>query len=193
MAPSGDSTRDRAPQTAGVRGDCRPRIPELRMSRPLITVFGATGAQGGGLAAAILGDPERRFALRAVTRRPDSPPALALAWAGAEVVAADLDDESSVRRAMRGAHGAFCTTSAWEHRSPERELRQAQGLARAAREAGVRHAVWTTLEDTRDFIPAREDGMAPSGARYNVPHYDVKGEANHAFVASGVPTTFLYT
>ena len=103
------------------------------MSRPLITVFGATGAQGGGLAAAILGDPERRFALRAVTRRPDSPAALALAWAGAEVVAADLDDGPSVRRAMRGAHGAFCTTSAWEHRSPERELRQAQGLARAAK------------------------------------------------------------
>jgi mono/diheme cytochrome c family protein len=163
------------------------------MTRPLITVFGATGAQGGGLAAAILGDPARRFALRAVTRRPDSPPAQALAQAGAEVVAADLDDEPSVRRAMRGAHGAFCMTSSWEHHSPERELRQAHHLARAVRDAGVRHAVWSTLEDTRDFVPAGAGPLAPAAGRFNVPCFDVKGEANHAFVASGVPMTFLYT
>src|SRR5262245_8436892 len=74
----------------------------------VITVFGATGAQGGGLARAILADPARRFRVRAVTRKPDSPAARALAAKGAEVVAADLDDAASVRRAMDGAHGAFC-------------------------------------------------------------------------------------
>ena len=158
----------------------------------LITVFGATGAQGGGLARAILADPERRFAVRAITRRPDSPAARALAAAGAEVVAADLDDRASLARAVDGAHGAFCVTNFWEHSSPEKELAQARAMASAAAAAGVRHVIWSTLEDTREFV-------APGGAmpillgKYNVPHYDAKGEANHAFTEAGVPTTLLYT
>ena len=157
-----------------------------------ITVFGATGAQGGGLARAILADPGRRFAVRAVTRRTASDAALALAQAGAEVVAADLDDPASVRRAMQGAHGAFCVTNFWEHFSPQRELEQARTLAAAAAAAGVRHVVWSTLEDTREVV---EPGgaMPVLGGRYNVPHFDAKGEANRAFVDSGVPTTLLYT
>src|SRR5512145_3194604 len=87
---------------------------EQCMSR-IITVFGATGAQGGGLARAILSDPARRFRLRAVTRKPSSPAALALAAAGAEIVATDLDDPASVRRAIESAHGAFYVTNFWEH------------------------------------------------------------------------------
>ncbi|HEY1130232.1 MAG TPA: NmrA family NAD(P)-binding protein, partial [Roseateles sp.] len=38
--------------------------------RPVIAVFGATGAQGGGLVRALLRDPWRRFAVRALTRQP---------------------------------------------------------------------------------------------------------------------------
>ncbi len=60
------------------------------MSKKIITVFGATGAQGGGLARAILADPKGEFAVRAVTRKPDSDSARAFATAGADVVAADL-------------------------------------------------------------------------------------------------------
>src|SRR5262245_37168104 len=81
---------------------------------PIITVFGATGAQGGGLARAVLADPGRRFRLRAVTRKPDSPAARALAANGADIVRADLDDAASVRGAMDGAYGAFCVTNFWE-------------------------------------------------------------------------------
>src|SRR5688500_20008251 len=98
-------------------------------STPIITVFGATGAQGGGLARAILADPQRRFRLRAVTRKPDSPVARQLAQAGAEVVTADLDDAPSVHRAMAGAHGAFCVTNFWEHFSPAKEIAQEIGRA----------------------------------------------------------------
>ena len=83
------------------------------MSKKLITIFGATGAQGGGLARAILAEPDGDFAVRAVTRKPDSNAAKALSQAGAEVVAADLDDAASVARAMQGAHGAFCVTNFW--------------------------------------------------------------------------------
>ena len=103
------------------------------MTDKVITVFGATGAQGGGLARAILEDRDGGFAVRAVTRHVDSDKARALSAAGAEVVAADLDDEASLVRAMRGAHGAFCVTNYWEHFSPGKELAQARILAQAAR------------------------------------------------------------
>jgi uncharacterized protein YbjT (DUF2867 family) len=158
----------------------------------IITVFGATGAQGGGLARAILADPQRRFALRAVTRKPESAAARALAQAGAEVVVADLDDIHAVRRAMAGAHGAFCVTNFWEHLSPDKELAQAHTMAQAARETGVLHVVWSTLEDTRELVPLGTRMPVLLG-RYNVPHYDAKGEANAAFFERGVPTTLLHT
>ena len=161
------------------------------MSR-IITVFGATGAQGGGLARAILADPQQRLRVRAVTRKPDSHAARALAQAGAHVIVADLDDAVSVRRAMEGAHGAFCVTNFWEHYSPQREVAQAHTMAQAALDAGVRHVVWSTLEDTREFITPGSRMPVLMG-KYNVPHFDGKGEANRAFIDRGVPTTLLYT
>lgn len=158
----------------------------------IITVFGATGAQGGGLARAILGDPQHRFALRAVTRKPESPAARALAAAGAEVVAADLDDIHAVRRSMAGAYGAFCVTNFWEHFSPDKEVAQARTMAQAARDNGLQHVIWSTLEDTREYV-APGTRMPMLLGRYNVPHYDGKGEANAAFFERGVPTTLLAT
>ncbi|HET9024988.1 MAG TPA: NmrA/HSCARG family protein [Burkholderiaceae bacterium] len=162
------------------------------MSR-IITVFGATGAQGGGLARTILSDPRRRFRLRAVTRKPESPAAVALKALGAEVVVADIDDATSVRRAMEGAHGAFCVTNFWEHFSADKEVAQAHAMAQAAIDAGVRHVIWSTLEDTREIVPVGSGRMPVLMGRYNVPHYDGKGEANAAFIDRGVPTTLLYT
>jgi uncharacterized protein YbjT (DUF2867 family) len=162
-------------------------------SRKTITVFGATGAQGGGLARAILDDSEGGFAVRAVTRNVDSDKARALAAAGAEVVAADLDDAASVQRAMQGAHGAYCLTNFWEHFSPEKELAQARNLAQGAKAAGVRHVIWSTLEDTRRKVPLDEPRMPTLMGNYKVPHFDAKGEADAFFRDAGVPTTFLLT
>jgi len=163
------------------------------MTDKLITVFGATGAQGGGLARAILEDRDGGFAVRAVTRHVDSDKARALSAAGAEVVAADLDDEASLVRAMRGAHGAFCVTNYWEHFSPGKELAQARNLAQAAKAAGIAHAIWSTLEDTRQRVPLSDDRMPTLMERYKVPHLDTKGEADAFFREAGVPTTFLRT
>lgn len=165
----------------------------MNTARRLITVFGATGRQGGGLARAILADPQRRFRVRAVTRKPESPAASALEQAGAEIVVADLDDDDSVLRAMQGAYGAFCVTSSWELMSPERELAQARRLADCAQLAQLAHVIWSTLEDTRDFVPADGARMPVLGGRYNVPHYDAKGEANAYFFERRVPVTLLYT
>jgi uncharacterized protein YbjT (DUF2867 family) len=163
------------------------------MSKPVITVFGATGAQGGGLARALLADSGRHFAVRAVTRKPNSAAAVELQRAGAEVVLADLDDGCSVQRAMEGAYGAFLVTNFWEHLSAQKELIQAHNLAAAAAQSGIRHAIWSTLEDTRDFIPADGTRMPVLQEQYNVPHFDAKGAANRLFKQLRVPVTFLYT
>ena len=161
--------------------------------RKIITVFGATGAQGGGLARAILEDRDGPFAVRAVTRDPASPAARRLAAAGAEVVAADLDDADAVARALEGAHGAYCVTFFWAHFSPERELAEARTMAQAARAAGVAHVVWSTLEDTRRWMSLDDPRMPTLMGRYKVPHFDAKGEADQFFRDAGVPTTFLLT
>jgi uncharacterized protein YbjT (DUF2867 family) len=162
-------------------------------SRKIIAVVGATGAQGGGLARSILADAGGEFAVRAITRDPQSDKARALAEAGAEVVAADLADVDSVRQAFEGAHGAYCVTFFWNHMSPDREREEARALATAARDARLQHVVWSTLEDTREWVPLSDPRMPTLQGRYKVPHFDVKGEADEFFRDSGVPTTFLLT
>jgi len=161
--------------------------------KKIIAVVGATGAQGGGLVRAILHDPSGGFAVRAITRDADSEAAQALAAQGAEVVAADVDDAESLRRAFDGAYGAYCVTFFWAHFSPEKEIAQAGNMARAAKDAGVEHVIWSTLEDTRRWVPLDDDRMPTLMGRYKVPHYDAKGESDHLFTDAGVPTTFLLT
>ena len=161
--------------------------------KKIIAVVGATGAQGGGLARAILADRNGGFGVRALTRKPDSEKAQALKNAGAEVVTADVDDPASVRRAFTGAYGAFCLTNYWEHFSPERELTQARNQAQAAKDAGLQHVIWSTLEDTRKWVPLEDDRMPTLMGKYKVPHFDAKGEADGIFRELGVPTTFLLT
>ncbi|MET8505219.1 NmrA/HSCARG family protein [Streptomyces sp. NPDC004787] len=163
--------------------------------KKIITVFGATGRQGGGLARAILAErgDDAEFSVRAVTRRPDAEPARELERLGAEIVRADLDDEESLEAAFEHAYGAFCVTNFWEHMSAEREIAQAGAMARAAAHAGVQHAIWSTLEDTRECVPLDDARMPVLQERYKVPHFDGKAEADHLFTDEGVPTTFLRT
>ena len=161
--------------------------------KKVIAVVGATGAQGGGLARAILDNPDGEFALKAITRNPDSDRAKALASAGGEVVAADLDDEESLVRALDGSYGAFFVTNFWEHFSPEKETAQIGNLARAAKRAGVKHVIWSTLEDTREWVPLEDDRMPTLMENYKVPHFDAKGAGNALFAEAGVPTTNLLT
>src|SRR4051794_1754434 len=105
------------------------------MSEPkTIAVFGATGAQGGGLVRAILDDPNGGFSVRAITRDVNSDKAKELARLGAEVVAANVDDEASLPAALAGAYGAFCVTFFWAHFSPDQEKAQAGAMARAAKQ-----------------------------------------------------------
>lgn len=102
-------------------------------TKKTIAVVGATGVQGGGLARAILNDPNGPFQVRALTRNTHSDKSIELARLGAELVEANLDDRESLERAFRGAYGAYCVTNFWEHFSPERELAQATARRSSAR------------------------------------------------------------
>jgi len=163
------------------------------MAKKVIAVVGATGAQGGGLVRAICHDKTSEFTARALTRNVNSDKAKQLAALGAEVVEVDVDNEDSVRKAFEGAYGAFCVTFFWDHFSPEKEVAQARAQAQAAKAAGVQHAIWSTLEDTRKFIPLSDTRMPTLMGKYKVPHLDSKGESDHFFTDLGVPTTFLLT
>ncbi|SPE25228.1 Nucleotide-diphosphate-sugar epimerase [Candidatus Sulfotelmatomonas gaucii] len=159
--------------------------------KKVIAVIGATGAQGGGLARAILSEPDGGFACRAVTRKPDSEKAQALKAESAEVVKADLDDVASLEKAFAGAYGAFCVTNFWEHFSAEKEKAQAKNMADAARNAGVKHVIWSTLEDTRKLMAPGDKRMPFLQGKYRVPHFDAKAEADAFF--AGLPVTYLVT
>ncbi len=159
--------------------------------KKIIAVVGATGSQGGGLARAILDDANGGFGVRALTRDTSKPAAQALASRGAEVVSANLDDVESLKKAFAGAHGVYAVTNFWEHFSGEKEKTQAKNIADAARAAGVKHVIWSTLEDTRALMTPDDKRMPMLQEKYRVPHFDAKAEANAFF--AGLPVTYLLT
>jgi uncharacterized protein YbjT (DUF2867 family) len=121
-----------------------------------ILITGATGHQGGAVARALHGSG---FRLRGLTRKPESEQAAALARAGVDVVKGDLDDETTLRRALTGAWGVFGVQNTWEA-GVEREEAQGKRLATLAREAGVEHYVYTSVGSAHQ--------------RTGVPHFDNK-------------------
>src|SRR4030095_5507128 len=108
-----------------------------------------------------------------------------------EVVQADLANVESLKKAFAGAYAVYGVTNFWEHFSGEKEKTQAKNIADAARAAGAKHVIWSTLEDTRNLMKADDTRMPMLQEKYRVPHFDAKAEANAYF--SGVPTTFLVT
>ena len=145
----------------------------LSNDKKLIAVIGATGQQGGGVVRAL--QASGQFKVRALTRDPDKQRELA-----EEVVEADLDEPETLKAAFEGAHGVFLVTNFQE--AGTAELKQATAAIRAAKDAGVKHFIWSTLPDVE----------AISGGKFNVPHFTGKakidrvvkeaGFANHTFV-----------
>jgi uncharacterized protein YbjT (DUF2867 family) len=159
--------------------------------KKIIVAFGATGAQGGGLANAILSDSNSEFAVRAITRDPNSEKAKELVAKGAEVVAGDVDDIESMKAALKDAYGAYFVTFFWAHFSPEKEMEEAKNMAAAAKEAGLKHVIWSTLEDVRNYVPLSDNSMPTLHGKYKVPHFDGKGESDQFFIDAGLPVTFM--
>ena len=160
--------------------------------KKVIAVLGATGAQGGGLVRAILNDKEGEFKVRALTRNLNSDKAKALGNMGAELVAVDVDNYDSLKNAFWGAYGVYAVTFFWEHFSPEKETAQVASIAKAAKEANVQHVVWSTLEDTRKWVPLDDNRMPTLMGKYKVPHLDSKGEADKFFTEQGVPLSLIH-
>ncbi|XP_044721710.1 nmrA-like family domain-containing protein [Hirsutella rhossiliensis] len=107
----------------------------------ILTVFGATGNQGGSVVRAILGDAafSSQFKIRAVTRNATKPAARALQAMGAKVVAGNMSTFESVAPALQGAHTVFLATNFWESTNAATEISQGKAVADAAKAAGVNH------------------------------------------------------
>ncbi|XP_015265424.1 PREDICTED: nmrA-like family domain-containing protein 1 [Gekko japonicus] len=147
--------------------------------KKVIVVFGATGAQGGAVARALMA--EATFLVRGVTRKPQQKAARELKKLGAEVVKADLEDARSLEAALRGAHAAFLVTDFWEHLSEEREVAQGKRVADVAQQLALSYVVYSGLENVKRL----------TGGRLAVPHFDGKGRVEEYFRACGVPTTCI--
>ena len=79
------------------------------------------------------------------------------------------------------------------HFFAEKEIAEAAAMARAAKHAGLKHVIWSTFEDTREWVPLTDNRMPTLQGKYKVAHFDGKASANHFFTDLDVPTTFLYT
>jgi uncharacterized protein YbjT (DUF2867 family) len=136
------------------------------MHSPVIGVLGGTGAQGGGVVDALLA--ARKFRVRVASRNPSSDAAKALTARGVEVVKADLLEPASLGAIYEGAHGAFVVTNFWDPGQGEREEEIGVGAVKAARAAGVKHLVWSTLPDVEKL----------SGGRFKVKHFTMKAHVD---------------
>jgi uncharacterized protein YbjT (DUF2867 family) len=136
----------------------------------LVLVSGATGNQGGAIARELLAAGWR---VRAMTRRPESDEARALASQGAEVVRADLDEEASLRQALKGAWGALGVQNTWEA-GVEKEEEQGHRFARLAKEADVQHLVYQSVGSAH-----RDTG---------IPHFDNKARIEQTIRDLGFPS-----
>jgi uncharacterized protein YbjT (DUF2867 family) len=128
-------------------------------SKKIIAVVGATGQQGGAVVRAL--KAQGQYKVRALTRNPDKHRDLA-----DEVVAADLDRPETLAAALKGAYGVFLVTNAWEKGAGE--IQQAAAVVRAAKDAGVKHLIWSTLPDVE----------AISGGKFHVPHFTDKAKVD---------------
>ena len=118
------------------------------MSR-LVTVFGATGGQGGGVVRALL--EQGKFTVRGVTRSVDSKKAKDLAAKGVQMVQASLDDSESCKKAIAGSYGVFLVTDYWSTMDGAIEIAQGKTLVDCCVEAGIKHLIYSGLESSQEL------------------------------------------
>jgi len=138
-------------------------------SKKLLTIFGATGNQGGSVIDAVLGNPDlkEKYSLRGVTRDPSSSKSKALADKGVEMVQADLNDVEALKKAVKGAYGAFGITDFWSLLDKQKEIQHGKNIFEACKAEGVKHYVFSSL-------PWAE--KVTKGVLKNVDHFDSKAE-----------------
>ncbi|NII27192.1 NmrA/HSCARG family protein [Pseudoflavitalea sp. X16] len=145
--------------------------------RKIILVTGATGAQGGSIANALL--QNKKFTIRILTRNVQSDSAKALQQAGAEIAAGDFDNIESLQQALKDVYGVFGVTNFWEHFG--KEYQQGKNLIDAVKQAGIQHFVYSSLPDYNKL----------SGGRLPVPHCDMKAALKEYTKEMQLPATFV--
>ena len=154
----------------------------------LLVVFGATGNQGGSVVDYVSKDPElsKEYRLRAVTRDPSSASSQALEKTGAEVVKGDLEDEKSIKAALEGAHAVFLvTTSIYDDKLEEREIRVGHSVADLAVAAGVELFIYSSLTHARDQSNGNIKNLGSFDAKAEVERYIRTLPMKCAFFAPG--------
>ncbi|KAJ8117686.1 hypothetical protein OPT61_g1172 [Boeremia exigua] len=153
------------------------------MSSKLITVFGATGNQGGSVIKHILADStlSQTFKIRGITRDVSKPAAQALTDKGVEMKTADLSDKASVTAALQGSDTVFLVTNYWESAKYEVEFGQGKNVADAAKELGVQHLIFSSLLHV---------GKLTNGRLSHVPHFEAKSDIEEYIKKIGVPASF---
>jgi len=155
------------------------------MSKPIITVLGATGAQGGSTVQYLLKDG--KYHIRAFTRNPSSDKAEKLKQLGVEIVKGDAKNRDDLVNAFKGAYGVFAVTSFWDPeivgKDVTLELTQGKLIVDVAEEQGVKHFIWSSLTDIEKI----------SGGKYHVPHFTQKNQIEqYARSKKNLPSSFIY-
>jgi uncharacterized protein YbjT (DUF2867 family) len=144
------------------------------MTDKTILITGATGSQGGAVARELVG---KGFKLRGLTRKPESDKAKELTALGVELVKGDLDDEASLASALAGAWGVYGVQNTWEA-GVEKEEEQGKRLARAAKQAGVSHFVYTSVGSAH--------------LKTGIPHFDNKSRVEDEVRAQGFASHVIF-
>ncbi|KAI1305039.1 hypothetical protein F5Y03DRAFT_384526 [Xylaria venustula] len=150
----------------------------------LLTVFGATGQQGGALIEHVLNTPtlSAEFNLRGVTRDASKPTAAALKERGVEIVQADLNIPSTVTKAVAGSSSIFAVTNFWESASAAVEISQGKTIADAAIAAGTKQIIWSSLRSVKEMSDGRITTME---------HFDSKAEVEAYIRRLDIRSTFF--
>ncbi|SPJ76110.1 related to nitrogen metabolic regulation protein nmr [Fusarium torulosum] len=150
----------------------------------ILTVFGATGNQGGSVVRAILNDPalSKEFKIRGITRDVSKPAAKELASKGVEVVAADMNTAEQVAPAVKDAHTVFLVTNYWDTGSGNMEVSQGKAVADACKTAGVKQLIFSSLLNTNKLS---------NGRLTHIKHFEGKAEIEEYIRKINVPATFV--
>ncbi|KAI8649261.1 NmrA domain-containing protein [Fusarium keratoplasticum] len=150
----------------------------------IITVFGATGNQGGSVIDHILADNalSKDFRIRGITRDPAKPASQKLAERGVELATADMNSKDSLVKALSGSHTVFLVTNYWESMNADTEITQGKNVADAAKEVGVSHIIFSSLLNVTEVT---------GGRLTHVPHFDGKAKIEQYIRSTGVPSTFV--
>ncbi|KAH6661474.1 NMRAL1 protein [Plectosphaerella plurivora] len=153
-------------------------------AKKIITIFGATGQQGGSIVTTFLGDAKLRaeWTVRAVTRDVTKDSAKKLAALGAEIVQADLSDKTTLATAVAGADAVFAVTNYWETMNMDLEVDQGKAIVDAVKAAGTGHFIWSSLYDVKKLT----NGKLP-----HVYHFDGKAVVEEYARSLGIPATFF--